>query len=505
VKQKWATLSRGWSVRPTQDGLELIGPERNLALELSDPEIYRKKIASILLGSRIIREGLISDDLAELLVSLNEQRILEYRNEKPPISALPKIEQILWKIRSTTTGTKGPIGIVYRLKSVESNLSRYLFAAVYESNGANKAEWAGGSDKDPLRAELKAIMEALERWASGVIPEEELILCSSQRLKGRALDPRQVIAYKPWQYLQKGFRLTPFSATRDYFWKEVLTFPEKKTYYLPADCIYYPVPKRLAPNPYTFANSSGIAAAFSFQEAIAGGIYEAIERDAFMLTWLNQMKRPRIKNATLPEIEKERIRELERLGYELYFVDLTLDLTPVILAIAVSYTRQPALILGAASHFNLLTAISKALGEVEHQFYWRLYHADNFYTLEKAEEVKIIRDHMALYTSQKHLAEAEFLWQGSEISCYKTPSVGKKQELERLIELLESIGKTLVIVDLTPKLLKELGIWVVRCFPLGLVPISFGHGMEPLAMPRIREFGGKKAGWGGRPYTHPFA
>jgi len=509
MKQKWVTLKEGWYLRSNQDGLELVGPERNISLEFANPGIYRKRVASILCGFRMIPQNQNNEGIMKTIENLSMQGVLQCQNGKPQdLSTASRVEQILWKLRSTFVGSRGPISTIYRLNFTEPKFSTsksHLFAARYTPCGETEKEWAGGADEDSSMAELKATMEALERWASGVIPEEELLKCSSQKLGSRALNPEQVIAYAQWQYQRKGFPLTPFSTTREYFWKEVTTFPGENSYYLPVECLYYPVAKGFASTPYTFANSSGIAAAFSFEGALTGGIYEAMERDAFMLTWLNGLKRPKIRNATLPGKEQRKIRGFEKLGYTIHLVDLTIDLAPVVLAIAVSHAQKPSLLLGAASHFNLLDAISKALREVEHQFYWGVHHADCIHIIENAKEVRSVLDHMALYTSQKHLAKAKFLWQGTEIPFCETPFVSKRQELEKLIELLELSGKTLVIADLTPPFLKKLGIWVVRSIPLGLIPVSFGYGMEPLGMSRIYEISGERKGWRGKPFTHPFA
>jgi len=510
VKQKrWVIIRKGWYLRSNQDGLELVGPEHNISLEFANPGIYRKRIASILCGFQMIPQNQDNQGIVKMIENLSMQGILQYQNcRSQESSTVSKMEQIIWKLRNTFVGSRGPISTVYRLDFNEPKLSAsksYLFAARYTPCGETEKEWAGGADEDSSVAELKAIMEALERWASGVIPEEKILKCSSQKLGARALNPEQGIAYAQWQYQQKGFPCTPFSTTREYFWKEVTTFPGEKTYYLPVECLYYPVARKFAPAPYTFTNSSGVAAAFSFEEALTGGIYEAMERDAFMLTWLNGLERPRIRKTTLPGKEQRKIREFEKLGYTMHLVDLTIDLAPVVLAIAVSHTQEPSLLLGAASHFNLLDAISKALREIEYQFYWRLRHADYIRVIKNAKEVRSVLDHMALYASQKHLAKAKFLWQGTETSYRETPFVSKKQALERLIELLESSGKTLVITDLTPPSLKKMGIWVVRSIPLGLIPVSFGYGMEPLGMSRIYEISGKRRNWIGKAFTHPFA
>ncbi len=509
MKREWTVLVEGWHLRSTQYGLELVGPERNISLEFQASNNNRRRIAAILSGYQMIPQSPSDKSVRETIQSLEAQGILRRQDDKPiDLHSDSKTEQLLWKLGSAFVGSQGPISVIYHLNPAESNLSKssfHLVIAKYILHEGTKEEWARGADDDPSIAELKATMEALERWASGVIPEKELLKCSAQELGSKALDPQQIVAYSKWQYQQNGFQFTPFSPMREYLWKEVMTFPRGNLRYLPVECLYYPISQKIAPTPYTFASSSGVAAAFSFEDAVMGGIYEAIERDAFMLAWLNRLSFPRIENTTLPKKEHLRIRWFEEMGYKLHMVDLTLDLSPVILAIAVHKTEKPALVLGAASNFDVLVAMSKAIGEIEHQLYWQLRHPDRIRAIEDATQVRGVLDHLALYSSQKNLAKAEFLWKGASIPYHRFPFGNRKRELEKLLKLLESNGKEVIVADLTPPSLKKLGVWVIRSIPVGLVPISFGYGMEPLGMPRIREMSGKRKGWRGKPFTHPFA
>lgn len=508
MKKEWVVLERKWNLCPTQDGLELVTPERNVVLGLSDPEDNRDRIASILFGRRRIPQGPENKIVRQMIQTLEAQGILKRQEEKPTNShSVSKLEQLVWKLRSAFVGSQGPIRIVYHLDPSKSSFSSSLYAvtAKYTVNGKAEEGSAGGTDEDPLIAELKAIMEALERWASGVIPEAELLKSTARKIGVNALNPQEVVAYTRKQYAHKLFPLKPFSTERKYHWKSVMTFPGRQTQYLPLECLYYPVPPKLTRFPYTFANSSGVAAGFSFKEALMRSIYEVIERDAFMLTWINRLSMPKIQIETLPEKERLRIHKLEELGYRIHLVNLTRDLVPVVLAIAVHDTKKPALVLGAASNFNFLTAMSKAISEVEYILYWALRYPDDVRTFEDPRKVMDVLDHMALYASQRYLSKAGFLWEGPEIPCPDDTLISKKHELEKLLQTLESNGKQLIVADLTPPSLREYGVWVIRSIPLGLVPISFGYEMEPLGMKRIREVVGKGDGWQGKPFTHPFA
>ena len=116
---------------------------------------------------------------------------------------------------------------------------------------------------------------------------------------------------------------------------------------------------------------------------------------------------------------------------------------------------------------------------------------------------------MALYSSVEHLSKASFLWQGKvqPLTCERNECY---DELEVLSGIFISQGKEVIVADLTPPDMKSDNIWVVRAIPLGLVPISFGYGMEPLGMQRIvatpRHLSLSRHLWQyNKPFTHPFA
>jgi len=505
---RWVILDKEWLLRPVQDGLELLTPERNIALELSEPE-RRDEIASILLGEVPVANN---EGIQETISGLIKQGILQYSNHKPLGIERTETEKQTWKLWKSIVGSQGPVYEVYWLDLTQSRFSPrgvHLFTAKYRE-GVEDIAWAFANDqKDRNLAELKAIMEALERHACSLVPFAELIRTSAKKLGGSAIDPREVVSYTREQY-RNNPSLLPFSSSREYYWKEVMIFPGREKRYLPADCLYFPLDEKIFPRPYTFANSSGVAAGFNFKEILVRALYETIERDAFMIVWLKRITMPVIQKISLPKNIQGRIEEIEELGYQVFLVNITLDLAPVILVATVGYHCKPALILGTASNLNLLEACSKALAEVEQQLYWNLKSSTPSYILSDYKKVKRVSDHAALYHTSQYLPKASFLWSGGARPLQVTQEK-LDDEFERILKILSSHKKQLIVADLTPISLKELGIQVIRAIPLGLVPISFGYGMEPLGMPRLKRPPEaitrlKQNPWPDNvPFTHPFA
>lgn len=501
-------LNGNWRVRPTQDGLELVAPEHNIALGLSDLA-FRDELTAILVGDAEIPVD--SKAVEETLQRLESAGAISRQegSARQDLSST-KREETTWRIRRDFVGPHGPVTSVYWLDPIHSKMSlsrTHLFTAKYRDKTGHgeetQAAWTSGSDTDWEQAEFKAIMEALERHACGVVPREQLVRSTARKLKDRALDPRRMVAYTKAQY-RKGLPFVPFSLDREYWWKSVTVLPEGHEKYLPVECLYYPVGHQITPNPYTTANSSGAAAGLGFEDAFLRGLYEAIERDAFMVMWLSRTSMPLIDQRTIPEDCRERVRFIESLGYRMYFVDITLELVPVVLAVGVSEKVRPSLVLGAASNTDIGKAIEKTLSEVEHQLYWERRDPENLYSISDATKVSGVMDHMALYASPEHLSKATFLWSGETRPMNRPNS--DIQDTSAVVEKLKQHGIETVVLDLTPEYLKKAGVWVVRTIPLGLIPISFGYGTEPLGMARYMEMAKRGNPWPGPvPFPHPFS
>lgn len=510
---RWVGTNQNWILRPTVEGLELISHngEQVIALTLEGSDIDVSECISIFRGEKSLRTG--KENLEELLEDLSKHGAISlFENQPVDLQIKGSSENLkrLWQIRSKLVGVNTPVPKVYwcdPLTSCFSEMSTPLFNAQYTIGGVgaeHEVGWSMGISDDLELAELKSIMEALERHASGVIPHVELIKSSANKLGKRAIDPRRVVLYTQKQY-ERGLSLEPFSEDREYYWKEVMTFPEKEQRYLPVECLYYPINVELASQPYTLANSSGVAAGFSFEDALLRGLYEAIERDAFMMVWLNRIVSPIVQETSLPDRERVRMEKIKELGYQVYCVNLTLDLAPVMLVVAVSRQQKPSLILGGASNLDISKTVSKALAEVEKELYWDLREPNKIQILSNPKEVKGVLDHMALYATPEHLEKSSFLWQG-ETQPLEDTSRAPGDELKTLLDLLSARRKEVITVDLSPPLLKKAGVWVIRTIPLGLIPISFGYGMEPLGMPRLKRLSAQRNSWPDSiPFTHPFA
>ncbi|MEX2209579.1 MAG: YcaO-like family protein [Patescibacteria group bacterium] len=318
-------------------------------------------------------------------------------------------------------------------------------------------------------ARVIAYAEATERFVSGEVAERQLQSGTEGELPAPVCDPRSLIKFNERQY-RSNLSLHKYEPSRPYHWIEGKTLSGSARW-VPAELTLFPFPG----SSLAASNSSGIAAHTSYDEAIKRAVFEVIERDAYMWTWLQRVSRERISAESLPEEFSPWLERLNQVGYSADFVNLTLETLPVILCAV--HTKR-TLILGSGCAFDAESAARKALYEAGSV----LWGGDLFQPEEEIqlEDVHSATDHQKLYTDSTVAEGAAFLHSSTELT--------DLQDVHGHVGKLSQIGSVVsepVVVDLTLPLSE--GLHVVRAFIPGLLPITFGYDQEPYGMSRAGE------------------
>lgn len=149
----WVRLEGHWHIRPNQEGLELMAPEHNIALELSDLT-YRAELTAILIGGKEVPEG--NQAIQETLRQLSEEGAISLKESAPVRDQPPRqAKEVVERIRRELVGTRGSVTEVYWLDPKRSRLSlsqTHLFTTKYQERTGYGEEteeaWAAGSDTD---------------------------------------------------------------------------------------------------------------------------------------------------------------------------------------------------------------------------------------------------------------------------------------------------------------------------------------------------------------------
>jgi ribosomal protein S12 methylthiotransferase accessory factor len=342
-------------------------------------------------------------------------------------------------------------------------------------------DWACGRSLDPFVAYAKACAEAQE-WGACSIAHGLITKDIDSLMK--AITPESIVAFHSEQYASPNFPFSPFDTENMYEWKEAANIMTGETCYVLADCIYFPYYPKYPR--YASANSSGAAAYPTKTGAIERGVLELVERDAFMIVWLNRLVMPSIHISSLPDTIQYRIQKLEEVGFKVRVKDLTLDLAPVVL-IFVQNENLYYTTCSACSSFDITEAMDHALMEVEAAVYCRL----SFDSSEPIfpEDVRMTQDHGKIYEQECFFCKADFFQESLFLKNFGEIGKGSCLNWEMLLERFTEQQRNILVVNLENPKIDDMqsDLYIVKTFVTGLVPISFGYMEEPCGMRRIYE------------------
>jgi ribosomal protein S12 methylthiotransferase accessory factor len=174
----------------------------------------------------------------------------------------------------------------------------------------------------------KAVGEALERQASYYIPQNTL--ASFPKLTPG--DASHLYPYIP-KFTKTQIENEPLLVGTAEAMKSLLGFTAPsltgaRRRFFPFEAFYWGLPASPEQRLFQHTTTSGSGGGKTKAEAILSGCYELIERDLFMLYWLSGVVPMRLQNDTLPEPFANYVKRCEaRYGLEVYFLELTYDLT----------------------------------------------------------------------------------------------------------------------------------------------------------------------------------
>lgn len=330
--------------------------------------------------------------------------------------------------------------------------------------------FVGGTGSSSNMALIKAIAEAYERYASGIVRVN--LRSRADQIESRWLDPRKIAPLTRDQ-LKAYKQLQPFNENAEYEWVKGESLKDGSPVYVPVDLAFFPVfSQSLGRKPLHAGNSSGVAAFSTIEEAQRRALLEAIERDALMRSWFDRIPPKQIAHARLPFHWRRRAEYWQARGREVYVLDLSEYGVSVTQVAIVSQETYPFFVNGAsASGRSFEESVSKAFHEAELVLLHMLKSPKT--TPISPKVVFNPMDHARLYAHPDHFDNLEWIWQG-EVS-HEVPTVTKS------IEVLYS-ELDVVSVRLSPE---DAPLSVVRVLSEKLVPINFGYGSEYYTHPAL--------------------
>lgn len=356
--------------------------------------------------------------------------------------------------------------------------------------------WGRGLTREEARS--GALGEAIEHYCGSMWTEEDLLHAPYADLKGDALDPRRLVLYALEQYDDLPY--APFHETTTLGWVRARTLGAGEPVLVPAvACLAGYEPRR--PGERILPFQVGRAAGSGTDAAVLAAALEVMERDAFLITWLNRLPCRRLDPLTHPDPEVVALcGSYRRAGIDVELYELPVDHPAcVMLAFTIQAGADPggpAVTMGLGAKLASAPAARHAILEagmmrwnterlVQHspmQERMAELAADHRQTSDRV-------DHLLLWASPHALPVLDFLrdtpivarsWDDS------TPPNASDQ-LRRLVEHFRAAGHDLIHIELTTADLAAYGLSVARVVIPDFQPTHFGWGEERLGGQRLFE------------------
>jgi len=327
-------------------------------------------------------------------------------------------------------------------------------------------------------AELRVLMESVERYSNMVVDESRIIWSKYADVTRNAINPNELGLYDDELYDRKDLMCSRFLVNSKIPWIWGHDINSDIPVLIPADFVYYPAIRDM---PLVFDTSNGASAHTSLTQAILNGLFEVIERDSFLSMWLNKLSMPVLHIKKIPFGFSETMSMIDKFGMVVKLVDLTND-TDVTTIIAVCYNKKPdnypALIIGSASHVDPEIALQKALFEMEFALIEALENPKKK-KVNHPEEISSIYQNSRYYLDPKRRKYWQFMISGKKTShrhiITKKTIKNNYEMLMQIVKRLHKMNHRVIWVDITPNDMKKKGLIVVKVFVTGFQPLYIGN------------------------------
>lgn len=244
--------------------------------------------------------------------------------------------------------------------------------------------------------------------------------------------------------------------------------------------------------------TSGIAVHRTEREAILNSALEVLERDAFMITWINRLAPQRI---SLQSIHDETLRKtfdrFKRYNLDLHLLYMPTDF-PIhaICAVVIDKTGVgPAVAIGASAHFDIVEAISKAMREaIAVRTSLRSWRESSKIKNEKIDLENISRfgkkERMFYWYDLKKIDDIQFILRGHQMPLENLPKYPAthttKEKLRYLTSAFKERGVEFSYVSIDDERLRKLKLHCVWTIAPELQPLYLFEGLPYRSGARLK-------------------
>jgi ribosomal protein S12 methylthiotransferase accessory factor len=386
-------------------------------------------------------------------------------------------------------------GLIRELRDVQppaiAPLPPYLSQTILSNfdfrRGSPLERSAAGKGWTREEAQRGAIGEALERYCASVYDHSGLEFGAANADR-TFIEPSAFVLYKDRQYAAAEFPFRRYEPGRALHWCRALRL-DGTPVLVPASETYLSFPSYALNENFSLLTTTGLSAGETLDTAILGGLYELIERDAFVLNWMNRLTPAAVALDDLPLCEYVR-GVFRRSEIDLHVFLLASDI-PVPVAMAVTIDRSgriPAAAVGLGCHLSGSRAVERAVLEACQVYASESGRAHAGVLTDPArgyDQVQTLEDHGGFFSIPERLHEFDHLFKGVPGALPEAASGDTSVDLATVTSAVEAAGASVAFIDLTTPDLRDFPVRVVRAFAAGLQPMHFGFGWERLGGTRL--------------------
>ena len=349
----------------------------------------------------------------------------------------------------------------------------------------------GGTGFSRTHAVTAAIGEAVERYSGSYLPLDRLVLATAAELGRSAVVPSSFALFHHTQYAEADFPYEPFTSNSRIHWIDGWDLATGKPAWLPVELVFL-----TRPTPHGsrigYATSSGMACAESADAATERGLFELLERDAFMLVWSSRLSLPRLDWSSDESLSAIDAKYFAPTGLEYAAIDLSaFHELPIVLGVVRAPGTGGALGVGAAAAAGIQRAWWKALSEA-----FASRSAGRTLALIRPErafaddgsDIVTFEDHIQFYSDDGRADGAAFLTASTSTRAVREiPSLGERGDgrITQLVERISRAGSSVYAVDVTAPDVAAVGLHVVKTVAPGLCSLDVPHRARFLGSPRL--------------------
>jgi ribosomal protein S12 methylthiotransferase accessory factor len=395
-------------------------------------------------------------------------------------------------------------GIISKIEfgKIEAGEPKVFFAKSSPANlfplcGQHAKNYGDAVSIDPDRAIMKSIGESIERYCSAQYDASAFAFGKSSQLNVRTIDPEKIALFSQAQYSRPDNPFSPLTPDTSLAWTRGYSIIQELTVFVPAQLVYVP---------YTFTDggeppihnpiSTGLACSSNVTTAACKGIYEVIERDAFMIVWKNQLPCPQLDlNSVTDPLAIKLLNALEDVPviFEARVANLDMDVHVIVFIIRSATDTPPYTVMGLGADLNPEKALISALEEAFLTFLGmrRYIQSQPDYKPEPGyKDITTPAQHAVAHAMDLDLKSSlDFLIaENSTIPISDLPDKSSRSSLQNvktLVSMMKEKDLDIILFDLTTSDVNEAGFKVVRATIPGMQPLDISHSLRYLGGTRL--------------------